>query len=53
MYRVELKVEKNASHGIPLDRVPNVPCGVESKSMSLACVRQGIPVPNVPCGVES
>ena len=52
MYRVELKANTCRSWHSRHCRVPNVPCGVESRLHT----RRGLSkawVPNVPCGVES
>ena len=51
MYRVELKVLFPNWGEVVQERVPNVPCGVESKVIQLSFYAK-VFVPNVPCGVE-
>ncbi len=53
MYRVELKAERGK--GLPKSTapVPNVPCGVESKTANIYLTNCWQCVLNVPCGVES
>ncbi len=55
MYRVELKAtQKSCLKKISTQRVPNVPCGVESLMLDMwAMGSLYLRVPNVPCGVES
>ena len=53
MHRVELKAGKGTKLGQILSRVPNAPCGVESKSSAKLHLLQIETVPNAPCGVES
>ena len=53
MYRVELKVSSCKLSSWEVEKVPNVPCGVESVSKAQTGSMHDICVPNVPCGVES
>ena len=50
MYRVELK-DEDLIVEVPEEKVPNVPCGVESSQCGHS-QRGKAGVPNVPCGVE-
>ena len=52
MYRVELKGQQLLRY-FSWVLVPNVPCGVESKTWHTRPNSEEPPVPNVPCGVES
>ena len=52
MYRVELKVSSMVCVQMRGNKVPNVPCGVESITKRHS-ENRNIRVPNVPCGVES
>ena len=52
MYRVELKVFLTSTkYPLLMASVPNVPCGVERKSIKALSIKH-LTVPNVPCGVE-
>ncbi len=53
MHRVELKVITTNNKETKHARVPNAPCGVESKEFSEGFGLLVWEVPNAPCGVES